>query len=258
MTVEGRFSWSHLRTKPTGSLSERLELLQIAKPTTMADQRSALQGFDRYISGLFAPEDDALRSAREEMSRASMPEINVSASEGKLLHLLARAIGAERILEIGTLGGYSTIWLARALPPQGKLISLEIDARYAEVARRNLKRADLAEKVQVRIGPALESLSQLVAEDEGPFDLIFIDADKDGYVNYLRKAMPLLREGGLVLGDNTLPDAVLDSAAESGTKRYNAEVSARPDLISILVPVLRSRGIDGLLISIKQAQAPKD
>ena len=222
----------------------------------MAGQKTVLQEFDRYISGLFAPEDDALRSAREEMLRASMPEINVSASEGKLLHLLARAIGAERILEIGTLGGYSTIWLARALPPQGKLISLEIDARYAEIARRNLKRADLAKKVQVRIGPALESLSQLEAEDEGPFDLVFIDADKDGYVNYLRKAMPLLREGGLVLGDNTLPDAVLDSAAESGTKRYNAEVSARPDLISILVPVLRSRGIDGLLISVKQTPAP--
>ena len=222
----------------------------------MGGQKTALQEFDRYISGLFAPEDDALRSAREEMLRASMPEINVSASEGKLLHLLARAIGAKRILEIGTLGGYSTIWLARALPPQGKLISLEIDARYAEIARRNLKRADLAKKVQVRIGPALESLSQLEAENEGPFDLVFIDADKDGYVNYLRKAMPLLREGGLVLGDNTLPDAVLDSAAESGTKRYNTEVSARPDLISILVPVLRSRGIDGLLISVKQTQAP--
>jgi predicted O-methyltransferase YrrM len=228
------------------------------KPKTMADQRSALQDLDRYISGLFATEDDALRSAREEMLRARMPEINVSASEGKLLHLLARAIGARRILEIGTLGGYSTIWLARAMPPQGKLISLEIDARYAEVARRNLQRAGLAKKVEIRVGPALESLSQLEAENEGPFDLVFIDADKDGYVNYLRKAMPLLREGGLVLGDNTLPDAVLDSAAESGTKRYNAEVSARPELISILVPVLRNRGIDGLLISVKQAQAPSN
>jgi predicted O-methyltransferase YrrM len=223
----------------------------------MAEQRSVLGEYDRYISRLFAAEDDALRSAREEMVREGMPEINVSASEGKVLHVLARTIGAERILEIGTLGGYSTIWLARALPPQGKLISLEIDARYAEVARRNLKRADLAEKVEVRIGPALESLSQLAAEATDPFDVIFIDADKEGYINYLRKAMPLLREGGLVLGDNTLPDAVLDPAAESGTKRYNAEVSARPDLISILVPVLRSRGIDGLLISIKQTIVPE-
>ena len=168
----------------------------------MAHQKSVLNEFDHYISKLFAPEDDALRSVREEMLRASMPEINVSASEGKLLHLLARAIGAERILEIGTLGGYSTIWLARALPPQGKLISLEIDARYAEVARRNLKRADLAKKVQVRIGPALESLSQLEAEGEGPFDLVFIYADKEGYVNYLRKSLPLRVSENLCVGHN--------------------------------------------------------
>jgi predicted O-methyltransferase YrrM len=221
----------------------------------MAEQISVLQEYDRYISGLFAPEDDALRSAREEMSRKGMPGISVSASEGKVLQLLARIIGARRILEIGTLGGYSTIWLARALPPEGRLISLEIDARYAEVARRNLKRAGLDEKVEVRVGPALESLSRLKVGAEGAFDLIFIDADKEAYVNYLRKAMPLVREGGLVLGDNTLPDAVLDPTAESGTKRYNAEVSAHPDLDSILVPVLRSRGIDGLLISVKQSRA---
>ena len=219
----------------------------------MAEQRSVLQEYDRYISGLFATEDDALRSAREEMLREGMPGISVSASEGKVLHILARIIGARRILEIGTLGGYSTIWLARALPPEGKLISLEIDTRYAEVARRNLKRAGVEEKVEIRVGPALKSLSRLTAEAERSFDLVFIDADKDGYVNYLRKAMPLVREGGLVLGDNTLPDAVLDPVAESGTKRYNAEVSACPDLNSILVPVLRSRGIDGLLISIKQS-----
>ncbi len=219
----------------------------------MAEQKSVLHEYDRYISDLFAPEDDALRSAREEMLREGMPQINVSASEGKVLHVLSRAIGAERILEIGTLGAYSTIWLARALPPQGKLISLEIDARHAEVARRNLKRANLVEKVEIRVGPALESLSQLKAESGHPFDLVFIDADKEGYVNYLRMVMPLVREGGLVLGDNTLPDAVLDPGAESGTKRYNAEVSGRADLTSILIPVLRSRGIDGLLVSIKQS-----
>ena len=127
----------------------------------MTEEKPVLQEYDRYISELFAPEDDALRSAREEMSHEGMPQINVSASEGKVLHVLARAIGAERILEIGTLGGYSTIWLGRALPAQGKLISLEIDKRYAEVARRNLKRANLADKVEIRVGPALESLSQL-------------------------------------------------------------------------------------------------
>ena len=223
----------------------------------MDKHQSLLQEYDRYISDLFAPEDDALRSAREEMLREGMPQINVSASEGKLLFILARIIGAKRILEVGTLGGYSAIWLARALPAKGKLISLEIDAGYADVARRNLERAALAGKVEVRVGPALESLARLETEEEPPFDLVFIDADKESYVKYLRKSMPLLREGGLVLGDNTLPDAVLNAAAESGTKRYNAEVSAHLDLVSILVPVLRSRGIDGLSISIKQTQTPK-
>jgi len=220
----------------------------------MDAQQWPIQEYDRYISNLFAAEDAALQFAREEMVREGMPQISVSASEGKLLQVLARMIRAERILELGTLGGYSAIWLARALPAQGKLISLEIDERYAEVARRNLKRAGLEEKVQVRVGPALELLTRLEAEGEAPFDLIFIDADKELYVKYLLKTVPLLREGGLVLGDNTLPRAVLDAAADSGTKRYNAEVSARLDLISILVPVLRMSGIDGLSISIKQAQ----
>jgi predicted O-methyltransferase YrrM len=221
----------------------------------MADHQSLTQDYDRYISKLFAPEDDALRMAHQAMLRAGMPEINVSASEGKLLYFLARLVGAKRILEIGTLGGYSAIWLARALPSEGKLISLEINPRYADVAERNIKRAGLAQKVEVLVGPGLESLAQLEAQAEPPFDLIFIDADKEGYVNYLRRSMPLLREGGLMLGDNALPDAVLDEAADSGTKRYNAEVSTHPDLVSILIPVLRSRGLDGLLISIKQGRS---
>jgi caffeoyl-CoA O-methyltransferase len=181
-----------------------------------------------------------------------MPEINVSASEGKVLQVLARIIGANRILEIGTLGGYSTIWLARALPPDGKLITLEINPRYAAVARRNLKRANQLQKVDIKVGPALESLSRLETEGEAPFDMVFIDADKEGYSKYLQNALPLVREGGLVLADNTLPDTVLDPGVESGIKRFNAEVSAHPDLTSVLVPVLRSRGIDGLLISAKQ------
>ena len=197
-------------------------------------------------------EDEALKSARAEMLRAAMPEINVSASEGKVLHVMARIIGAKRILEIGTLGAYSTIWLARALPSDGKLITLEINPRYATVARRNLKRANLSQKVDVKVGPALESLSQLKTAGEALFDVVFIDADKEGYPIYLQKALPLLREGGLLLADNTLPDAVLDRAADNGVKRFNAEASAHPDLISVLVPVLRSRGIDGLLISAKQ------
>lgn len=218
----------------------------------MIELDKTLQGFHGYIDGQFAPEDEVLRSAREEMKREGLPEINVSASEGKLLHVLAILSGARRILEIGTLGGYSAIWLARALPPGGKLISLELDPHHAEVARRNIERAGLSSTIEVRVGAALESLNQIAAA-EAPFDLIFIDADKDGYVDYLKKSVPLVREGGLILGDNTLPEAVLDSAAESGTKRYNTAVAAHPDLVSIIVPVLRGRGIDGLLISIKRA-----
>jgi predicted O-methyltransferase YrrM len=221
----------------------------------MAEQSSILQGYDSYISGLFAPEDSALKSARSEMQREKMPEINVSASEGKVLQVLARMIGANRILEIGTLGAYSTIWLARGLPPDGKLITLEINPRYAAVARRNLKRAHLDHKVEIRVGPALELLSQLESRDETSFDVIFIDADKEGYPEYLQKAVPLLREGGLILADNTLPDAVLDPRADNGIKRFNADVSAHPDLISVLIPVLRSRGIDGLLIAAKQKRS---
>lgn len=217
----------------------------------MPDQEQTTHGYDAYITGLFAAEDEALTAAREEAKREGLPGIHVSASEGKLLHVLARMAGARRILEIGTLGGYSAIWLARALPEGGRLISLEIDPHHAEVARRNIERAGLSGKVEVRVGPASESLSQM--SGEAPFDLIFIDADKDGYVGYLAQAVPLVREGGLVLGDNTLPDAVLDPAAQSGTKRYNAAVAAHPQLTSALIPVLRSQGIDGLLVSIKTA-----
>jgi predicted O-methyltransferase YrrM len=217
----------------------------------MSAEDKTTQNYDRYITALFAQDDESLQSTREEMQRGGLPGINVSESEGKLLHVLALMNGARRILEIGTLGGYSAIWMARALPPEGKLISLEIDPHHAEVARRNIERAGLAGKVEVRVGPALESLSQIAAEKEAPFDLIFIDADKEGYVDYLERSVPLLREGGVILGDNTLPDAVLSPTADSGAKRYNAAVAAHPELVSVIVPVLRDKGIDGLLISFK-------
>ncbi len=218
----------------------------------MPEHQPILHEYDAYISRHFAQEDAALTAAREDMAREGLPRINVSASEGKLLHLLALMSEAERILEIGTLGGYSTIWLARALPPHGKLITLELDAHHADVARKNIERAGLTAQVEVRVGPALETLSRMGASGEALFDMAFIDADKDGYVDYLHKVVPLVREGGLVLGDNTLSDEVLDEAATSGTKRYSSAVADHPDLVSTIVPVLRSQGIDGLLISIKR------
>ena len=181
-----------------------------------------MQNYDRYISHLFAPEDAVLQSVRDAMQREGLPQINVSASGGQLLYMLALMNGARRILEIGTLGGYSAIWLARALPADGKLISLEVNERGAIFARRNLADAGLAAKVEVRVGPALATLAQMEQAGEAPFDLAFIDADKDGYVAYLEKAVSLVRAGGLILADNTLPDAVLDAHADSGAKRYNA------------------------------------
>lgn len=218
----------------------------------MPDQQPVLGEYDRYIREHFAQEDEVLQKTREEMQREGLPGINVSATEGKLLHVLTLLSGAKRVLEIGTLGGYSGTWIARALPADGKLISLEIDPHHADVARRNFERAGLADKVEVRVGPALETLTKMETEGEAAFDLAFIDADKDGYVDYLNKVVPMVREGGLILGDNTLPDAVLDPAATSGTKRYNAAVAAHPDLISALIPILRQHGIDGLLVSIKR------
>jgi predicted O-methyltransferase YrrM len=210
--------------------------------------------YNDYIVSLFAPQDTALLETLGEMERESVPGINVSAAEGKLLQLLALAIGATRILEVGTLGGYSGIHLARALPEDGRLLTLEIEPRHAAVARRNFERAGIGHKVEVRVGPASETLRQLAAAGEPLFDLIFIDADKGGYAEYLSQSLPLLREGGLLLGDNTLPDAVL-TQEESGTKRYNAAVAQRPELTSIVIPILRQHGMDGLTVSVKRTPA---
>ena len=217
----------------------------------MQPLEGTLAGFHDYISHTFAPEDEALSAARAHAKREGLPEISISPSQGKLLHLLARLAGARRILEVGTLGGYSAIWLARALPDGGRLISLELDAHHAQVARDNIERAGLSGVVEVRVGDAADSLARMSGEQ--PFDVVFIDADKDGYPRYLELCLPLLREGGLLLGDNTLPDAVLDANARSGTKSYNTAVAAHAGLDSIIVPALRPRGLDGLTISIKQS-----
>ncbi len=207
---------------------------------------------DHWIESNLVSQDTALAGALAASAEAGLPAIQVSPAQGQLLELLVRMADARSVLEIGTLGGYSTIWLARALPPGGRLISLELDPHHAEVARRSIARAGLADKVEVRVGPALESLSHMEASGEALFDLAFIDADKDGYVAYLEKALALVRDGGLILGDNTLPEAVLDPAGDSGTKRYNTAVAANPELVSALFPVLRDRGLDGLLISVKR------
>ena len=149
------------------------------------DTRRLLRRIDDYVAGLFAPPDEALEAALRESGREGLPSINVSATEGKLLQMLVEISGTRRILEIGTLGGYSAIHFARALPDGGALLSLELDEHHAEVARRNVERAGVSDRVEVRVGDARQSLQRLVEGDEGPFDLIFIDADKEGYPEYL-------------------------------------------------------------------------
>ena len=218
----------------------------------MSTLNESMESYDRYISQLFAAEDDVLRQTRAVMEQEGLRPIQVSATSGQLLHLLAPACGARRILEIGALGGYSAIWLGRALPPDGKLITLEIDERHAAVARRNLHAAGLEGKVEVRVGDALATLGAMQQAGEAPFDLAFIDADKESYPAYLAGVIELVRDGGLIVADNTLRPEVLDPAADSGVGRYNAAAAANPLLRSIVVPVLRREGFDGLTISVKR------
>jgi predicted O-methyltransferase YrrM len=208
---------------------------------------------DAYIERLYAAEDEALRDARAAMAEAGLPAINVSPTAGKLLYLLAKLIGARRVLEIGTLGGYSAIWLARALPPDGRLISLELSERHAEVARANLARAGLDGRVEVRVGPAAESLAHMAAAGEEPFDLVFIDADKPGYLEYLDWSARLTRPGALILADNVIQrGAVADEGATGETVRairaFNQAVAEHPRLEAVIVPLPRQE-IDGLALA---------
>lgn len=210
-----------------------------------------LARIDDYIEERFAPQDEALEAAVRESRRAGLPEIQVSPNEAKLLQLLAEMVGARRILEVGTLGGYSAIHFGRVLPEDGTLISLEIDGRHAEVARENVERAGLGGKVEIRVGDARELLARIAEEDEGPFEVVFIDADKEGYPEYLEWALKLTRPGSLILGDNTVRGgSILDPRDDSAraTNEFNERIAGDPRLSAIVLPILRER-IDGLTIA---------
>ena len=210
-----------------------------------------LRDIDTYVEELFGPADEALESALAESRRAGLPEIHVSPNEGKLLRLLAEIAGARRVLEIGTLGGYSTIYLARALPENGVVVSLELDQDHAEVARRNIERAGLAGRVEVRVGAARGLLAAMVEEGIEPFDLVFIDAEKGSYAEYLEWVVERSRPGSVILGDNTIRGgSVLDPRDESAraTREFNEKLARDPRLSAVILPILRER-IDGLAIA---------
>lgn len=209
---------------------------------------------DDYVTELLAPADAALTSALADSEAAGLPRIAVAPNQGKLLHLLAATAGARRILEIGTLGGYSTIWLARALPADGRLITLEYSPVHAEVARANLARAGLDKTVEVRTGPALDILPQLEAEDAGPFDLVFIDADKVNNPHYVTWALKLSRPGTLIVVDNVVRGGRIatphpDDPAVTGTRDMFELIAREPRLDATAVQTVGTKGYDGLLIA---------
>jgi predicted O-methyltransferase YrrM len=210
---------------------------------------------DGYVTDLLVKPETALEEALALSAAAGLPAINVSAPQGKFLHLIARAIGAKRILEVGTLGGYSTIWLARALPDDGKLVTLEFEHKHAEVARRNMTRAGLDRKVELRVGPANESMAALSSEGAAPFDLIFIDANKEGYPEYLLLAMKLARVGSLIVADNIIRKGEVIDANSSdervqGVRRFNELVAAEPRLSATAIQTVGSKGYDGFTIAL--------
>lgn len=221
----------------------------------MAEKRDLYAEVDDYIAGLFAPEDEALKAALQAMRNAGLPDIQVSPVQGKLLHMLAKLTEASAILEIGTLGGYSTIWLARALLPGGRLITLEKEPRFADLAQASIARAGLADRVSIRVGPALDALAQLEKEGAGPFDFVFIDADKPPYAEYFDWSLKLSRPGALIVADNVVrsgrvaePGAAEDPAV-AGVMRMNTAIASNPAVEAVILQTVGMKGHDGFAIA---------
>lgn len=209
---------------------------------------------DDYFNHLLIPTDDVLQAALEASAAAGLPSIQVAPNQGWFLQLLAHLQGARAILEIGTLGGYSTIWMARALPADGRLITLEADPKHAEVARENIARAGLDDRVEVRLGPARETLPRLVVERQGPFDLVFIDADKESIPEYISWALKLTRPGSLIVVDNVVRrGAVVDASSTDpsvrGVRRMAELLAAEPRLDAAVLQTVGTKGYDGLAIA---------
>src|SRR5579885_2491816 len=219
--------------------------------TTLQQQAQTRREIEQAITQLFAPEDEALRSALAAAKEAGLPLIQISPIQGKLLQLLAAACNARKILEIGSLAGYSGIWLARALPAGGRLITLEINPKHAEVVRDSFKRAGVADRSEVRVGKALDLLPGL--EREAPFDLVFIDADKSPYPQYLEAALRLARPGSIIVADNCIRGGRVFQPSEdegnNGVAEYNRRIATDPRLISLLLPMDEDY-TDGFAVSV--------
>lgn len=215
---------------------------------------------DRYLAEELMPEDAPLRDALKANADAGLPSIDVSPTQGKLLHLLARMSGAKRILEVGTLGGYSTIWLARALPKDGALVTLELNPKHAEVAATNIHRAGLSHLVDLRVGPAADSLARLYAEKTQPFDFIFLDADKPSNPVYLDWAIKLSHPGTIIIGDNVIREGAIIDANNTdpsvvGTRTFLQKIGQHPQLDATAIQTVGSKGHDGFALAIVKGNA---
>lgn len=208
---------------------------------------------DHYLDKMLIPPDSALKDALAAATKAKLPEIQVSSVQGKLLHLLALIMGARKILEIGTLGGYSTIWMARALPEGGRIITLEADLKHAEVARKNFARAAVESKVELRLGKALDTLPQIAAEGLGPFDMFFIDADKSNMPQYFEWSLKLARKGSVIIADNVVREgAVLDAKSKNadirGVRRF-LEMAGKEERVSgTALQTVSTKSYDGFAL----------
>jgi caffeoyl-CoA O-methyltransferase len=209
---------------------------------------------DRYLEQLFVGDDEVLASTLERADQAGLPSIAVSAMHGRLLQVLTAAAGARRVLEVGTLAGYSTIHLARELPADGEVVTIERSPEHAEVARRNLDAAGLDARAEVRVGPALDVLAALIDEGAGPFDVVFIDADKAPYTEYLQAAVQLSRPGTIVVADNVVRAGKVveprDDEAAAGVHRFNAALAADDRLVGTVVQTVGAKGHDGMAIAV--------
>lgn len=210
---------------------------------------------DHYINNLLAPEDKALKATVQSIVDNQIPQISVSPNQGKFLQVLATLCRAQKILEVGTLAGYSTIWLARALPPNGRLVTIEFDPLHARVAQENMRRAGLAKQVEIRIGKAIDVLPEIAAQGIGPFDLIFIDADKPPYVEYYEWALKLSRPGTLIIADNVIREGqVLDPNCSDekvqGVQRLNRLLATDTRVSATIIQTVGEKEHDGMVIAV--------